>query len=349
MGSVPQQVRRQSERANDLLNSLSAEADNPDTPVPVPQDPPEGDQTVETQDTAVPQDQPPASESTEQTPTPTPEATPEVTPPATPTGEARSNDQDDQRYRTLQGIFATEQQRWSAERQQLQERISALEKRPAEPAPAPAPAPAITDQDVETYGPELIDLIGRRAREMAAEIVSERLSELQPALDQTRDQVTNVATQVHRTNEERFLDALTEAVPDWREVNADQRWLQWLGEKDPLSGIQRQAYLDNASQTFDHARAARMFQAFKQLTGTDPDGVTAPAAAPPKPAISPTPRTVGTATAPAPREPDMTVSSAEISAHYRRGTTDSNYRSSPEYAAMEKRIAAAMASNKITN
>lgn len=348
MGTVPEQVRRSAERAAEIQKSLIApaalESENPAEP-PVTPDP----------GTAAPPETPASLEQPASTDTPAEPSTPaEPAAPATPPAPAPSpDDKAEQRYRTLQGILASEQRRWEQERKSYEERLSALEAAPR-PAPAAPPAakPLVTDQDIETYGPELVDLIGRKAREQAAEIVAEArakwLEELKPQLENTQAQVSTVAAQVNKSAGERFMDALAKEVPDWQEVNADGRWLQWLGEVDPLSGVPRQAYLTNAQENLDVVRAARLFKAFKQTIGA-PAAPTTPASPPAgKPQVSPSPRTVGNATAPTHREPDTSVSTAEINAHYRRSASDRTYRETPEYAQEEKRIAQAMASGKIT-
>ena len=324
MSNVPEQVRRASERATELLNQVNGPAGEP----PAPAEPAPEVQPVE----------PPANE-----PAPAPaEPTPAPAPTPAETDWAH-------KYKTLQGVFTAEQGRWNAEKKVLETRLAALEQA-AKPTQAPAPAPQtaklVTDKDVETYGPELMDVIKRQATEMAQEIVAQKMAELKPQLDQTREQVSNVSAQVYKTHEERFYGELSKDVPDWEQVNTDQRWLDWLAQVDELSGVPRQAYLDNASQQLDHKRVAKLFKTFKDAAGLNPPAEPA-APAPAKPAISPSPRTVGTASAPTPREPQNGVSRTEIATHYRRGSTDASYRGSQAHKDMEARIAQAMASGQI--
>lgn len=350
--AIPEQVRRAGERANQLIeqaNGLKPEVPpaeptpvepTPET-VPQPEDPtPKPDQPQE------PSSDTPAAPS-EQPPEPTPEPAPTATPPK----------QDfEHKYKTLQGVFNAESGRWQAEKKAMEAENKALRdqltQRPAEPTPAPTPPkPVVSEQDIETYGPELIDLIGRKASEMAEQIVAAKVAALQPELEKLNANVTDVATQGRKTAQEQFLDALAREVPDWQTTNADERWLEWLNQVDPLSGVPRQKYLDHAAQQLDVAHTVRLFKAFKDSVGegTSPTpAADTPAPAQTKPPVSPTPRTVGNATAPNPKQPDTTVSRAEIDAHYRRGSTDPRYRTSPEHEAMEKRISVAMASGAIT-
>ncbi|OWT55265.1 hypothetical protein CEY11_21380 [Candidimonas nitroreducens] len=241
-----------------------------------------------------------------------------------------------------------------AELKVYKDRATALEQAAAQPAappaPAPTPAPLVTDKDVETYGPELMDVIGRKAQEIADGIVAKRLEELKPTLEQTNERIGKAEAQVYQTAQDRFFGELAKAVPDYKQVNGDPKWLAWLQEVDPLSGVQRQAYLDTAAGSLDHARVATLFTAFKKAAGVEaPPAEPSPASAPTPgtPPLSPSPRAVGVAVAQTPREPDNSVSRSEIDAHYKRSSLDPSYRKSPEHQAMEARIAAAMASGRI--
>jgi hypothetical protein len=83
-----------------------------------------------------------------------------------------------------------------------------------------------------------------------------------------------VVPQVHQlsqsyavSNEQRFWADLQTAVPDWQEINGSQEFQSWLLEVDPLTGIPRQTYLDDAQRTMDARRVANFFTAWKGMTG----------------------------------------------------------------------------------
>lgn len=331
MGQLPEQARQMSERANEYFAQLNTPADNPEATPPA-----EPKESAPAESVVPAATEQPAEQHTEQPANAEP-----------PADTAPKPENWEHKYRTLQGLFNAESRAWQAEKKTFEARIQALDNAAKAPAPQPQPAATkqsrVTDKDLDTYGPELLDVIGRKAAEMADEIVAQRLAELRPALEETRERVTTVAGQVYKNAQDRFYGELTQAVPDWQAVNTDQRWLDWLGETDPLSGVPRQVYLDNASQKLEYERVARLFQTFKDHAGLNKPAAPAPA----KPTLSPSPRTVGSATAPTPREPDTRVSRSEISAHYRRSSTDQSYRTSKDHDAMEQRIATAMATGAI--
>lgn len=333
MADLPRQAAAQAERANQYYAELLGTSKEETPPEQEPQETPPQE---ERQEPAV-----------ETPPTPEP-ATAPAEAPAEPKTESREYWEN--RFNTMQGVHRADLARWQDEKRTLEERIRALEAQGQAPTPPPASATAtvkklITDQDKETYGPELLDVIARAAAEQADQIVAQRLKEIKPEIEKTREQVTQVSQQVYRSNEEKFFGELTKAVPDWQQVNADERWLVWLGEVDQLSGVPRQRYLDNAQQSLDHARVANLFNAFKRDAGLDQPP--AQPKAKPAAALSPTPRTVGNASAPTPREPQTGMSRSEIAAHYRRASTDVAYRHSDEHKAVEQRIATAMATGNI--
>lgn len=333
--SIPEQVRRAAERANELLSNANGEPNPADAPAPAPE--------------------PVIQQPTDQVESnPAPVAAPVASTPSPASAPAPAETDWEHKFKTVQGILVAEQTKWRTERQDLTARITALEAAPKpQPAPASAPAPAskVTDKDLETYGPDLIDVIGRKAAEIADGIVAQRMAEFQPKLDQTVAQVADVQTKVYQSQEERFHGELSKEVPDWQAINQDERWFNWLAEVDPMSRVPRQVYLNHAAGNMDHVHAAQLFKAFKDSIGMGVASTAAPAPAPApapaQPAISPSPRPVGTASAPSIREPQAGVKRSEISAHYGRSARDVAYRNSAEHKAMEARIANAMATNSV--
>lgn len=229
---------------------------------------------------------------------------------------------------------------------ELTAKIATLSAPAPTPTPAPAPQARVTDQDVETYGTEMLDLIGRKAAEMAEQIVNDRMAKLEPQLQQTREQVDSVAQRVYVSAEQEFYGELTKVVADWETINQDPKFLNWLAQEDSFSGVQRQALLEAASAKLDHVRVATFFDKFKTDAGLNRPAP-APAPAPAAPPVSPSPRPVGTASAPAITEPQTGVARSEIAAHYRRSATDPVYRASADAKAFEQRMNQALLANTI--
>jgi hypothetical protein len=68
---------------------------------------------------------------------------------------------------------------------------------------------------------------------------------------------------------DRELDA---AVPDWRQINADERFHQWLLMPDPYSGVIRDRLLKDAVRAANAQRVITFFKGFLAAAGQAPAG-----------------------------------------------------------------------------
>lgn len=236
--ALPKAVKAQLEQAEQIEKALAAK-NAPQEPEP-PVEPPETEPPAEPQQQAAPE--------------------PVVTPPG---------DEPDihERYITLKGKYDAEVPRLveglrERDRQitELSERMKQLEQKSAEP---PKADPLVSDKDVEAFGDDMIDLVRRAAREEFGRLAGPMLAEIRKELTPVREQVSTVVNRQKLTEEDRFYQTLTGLVPDWEQINADQRWLEWLGEIDPLVGDVRQAALDTAFRAMDAKRTAAIFNTWK--------------------------------------------------------------------------------------
>lgn len=247
MSTLPEQVQRQLDAADQIVEGLTT---------PPPDDPP------------APPEEPPAEPPAQDPPPPPPPAT---------------SDETDwkQKYLSLQGVHRSDINRLNGEIDLLKAKVAELTTRPAEPPKPPEPAPAkklVTEQDVEAFGPDLVDMIRRAAREIADEEmgpIKAKLEATEAELAATKGTVETVATTQSRSTKDKFMGELAQLVPDWSTVNADTGFLQWLNEVDAFAGVPRQELLDDAAAKFDAQRVARIFNAYKDTT--------APPAPPPAP------------------------------------------------------------------
>lgn len=174
------------------------------------------------------------------------------------------------RYKTLQGLFNKQSQEVPALRQQvsdltakLQEAIDGLNAAAKAKQENPQPAKTVVEPaDVEAFGQDLVDMVARVTSRAVADLQA-TAANIVGRVEQLEERV-NGATQVATaTAEERFFDRVTALVPDWEELNTDERFLAWLAEADPLSGQPRHNALSHARQTLDANRAAAVFKLFK--------------------------------------------------------------------------------------
>jgi hypothetical protein len=183
----------------------------------------------------------------------------------------------EQRYRTLQGMYNADTGRLRAENQHLSSRVTQLEQLLSTLSTAPSASQSaateaerlVTAKDIEDYG-DSIEVMRRVTREEVS-AANRRIAELEQLLRQVQTNIVPRVEQVaHRqavSTEQSFWNDLTSAVPDWRDINSDQRFHQWLLEVDPLTGFTRQSYLEDAQRNMDARRVAAFFRTWAGMSG----------------------------------------------------------------------------------
>lgn len=249
--ALPEQIRKQSEDVQKLYEEINRPAE----PAAAPKD--AGDAGQVAPPAAAPVDTaaaPPPAPAQEQQPT------------------ADEYAQLEQRYRSLQGTYNAQVPQLRAENKQLSQRVSQMEQllstlSQTPPAAKPgATGSLITDKDVSEYG-DSIDVMRRAAR---AEVQQE-LSEMRQLINQlTNNVVPRVDQVVQRqalNSEQAFWNDLAVKVPNWQQINSDKAFHDWLMDVDPMTGLNRQAYLDDAQNQMDAGRVATIFKAWLENSG----------------------------------------------------------------------------------
>jgi hypothetical protein len=182
--------------------------------------------------------------------------------PATPPVEPRRDDgQWEQKYRTLQGMFARETQSLRDALRESNARIDALQAKQQQPAtPAEPKARLVTEQDSEAFGADLIDMARRVAREEFGEREQAYIAKIE-ALTQ---QVGQVHETQHASSRDQFFGALAARFPNWEAVQASEPCQKWLGSKVPGANFLWNDVLVDAAEKLDAARAIEVFTAYAQ-------------------------------------------------------------------------------------
>ena len=199
-------------------------------------------------------------------PQPTQTAAP-APPPTAPAPEAEL----EHKLRSAEGRLA----RAERERSALAARLAALEaQRPAQPQPQPVRedpitvSKLVTPEEEEEYGSGFLDVVARKARE---EIAAE-MFKVQRRLNDIDKSVGSVATATAQTARQKMQGELDAALPQWRDINYDDRFVSWLALPDPFSGsirhdLLKAAYAGNMTQ-----RVLNFFKAFvaEEAAGSPP-------------------------------------------------------------------------------
>lgn len=256
--ALPEQIRKQSEAVQQLYADMNSDPDAPKG---------EGDdQYVQTDVKPADEQQPNA-----------------VAPPVVEQkagGERVEDETLTQKYKTLQGMFNAEVPRLQGQTREQAQRIQQLEQLLAsvaaqqqqKPAESQAPAALISAAEAEEYGSSL-DVMRRVSREELAPLM-QKFASIEGLLRQLQQSQATVVPQLQQvqqrqavTAEQQFWADLTGAVSTWREVNDDPEFQAWLLQADPLTGITRQTYLEDAQRALDARRVANFFSTWLEKAG----------------------------------------------------------------------------------
>ena len=191
---------------------------------------------------------------------------------ATSTPE-ENNDTYAQRWRSLQGVYNAQKRQLDETQQRLsnmEQLVAQMQAAPAAGAPAQAKRPQhVTEKDVTEYGADMVEFARRVSREEVAPL-AQAMQQLMQRIDQLQGVVPTVrqiADTQAKTAHEKFYDALTSRVADWKSVNDNPRFHEWLMSADPLSGLQRQTLLTDAHSNLDVTRTVSIFDTWKREAG----------------------------------------------------------------------------------
>lgn len=124
----------------------------------------------------------------------------------------------------------------------------------------------LTREDEMNFGHEIIDLIQRGSRQAMA-----------PILDRLEERDERLREGLQRAAKTAIDHALDTAVPNWREINQDPRWFDWLNSPEPYSGYRRQDLLNDATAKGDAGRVIVIFKGFIAAAGGQPAPSSRPA------------------------------------------------------------------------
>ena len=240
--ALPRQVEAQLKELEEIEKQLAAQQNpqaTPEDPAPQPAEPAEPTQKTE-----------PVA--------PQPEVKPEK-----PVEPEVPEETWQQKYKTLKGMYDAEVPRLHSDIRELKSQMDKFQKAAEAPKqeskPAAQPTKLVTDADVQAFGEDLIEVQRKVAREVAAEFRGE-LDAMKAENDKLREQLNTTGNQV---SEASFEQRLYRLVPDFQAVNADERWIGWLNEVDPLLRAPRKSVAQEAFNAGDAEAVAHYIGMFK--------------------------------------------------------------------------------------
>lgn len=175
----------------------------------------------------------------------------------------------------------------------------------------------VTEEEIADYGEDFLKVVGKRARE-----------EMAPVINAYKDEIAKLQKQlqgfdgfVKQDTQSKLLTKLDEKLPNWRELNTNQEFLDWLGLPDPYSGAIRHDMLKAAYAQGDSHRVMAFFNGFLAE-----EAAVAPAKGEPDPSVTKVPkvpleslaapgRAKTAAASPAPAEKPI-ITRAQVAAFY---------------------------------
>ena len=271
---------------------------------------------------------PPAAEAVPPVVTPpVAEVVPPVVPPVTPPTPVPpvTTDQTpnyEHMYNSLKGRYDKQElelRNMSTRMDEMSRLMATMTVVPDTPAPSKrSKEKLVTEKDATEYGAEFIDV----ARRIARDVINEELDPIDQRLDQFGRQVQTVSQVTTLSAQDKMLQQMDAAVPNWRLQNNDENFKAWLALPDAYSGAIRQTML---TQAYNRNEASRVIAFFKGFL--DAEAATAPQAT--EPAVTPEgnkttladlaapgrARTAAPATPPGPAEKPI-ISRSEITKFY---------------------------------
>lgn len=265
--ALPEQIRKQTEAVQDLYKQLNPETENDKQNAEAAKD--------EQVDNSIKEEAQDAQGTTADTETKNAKSS--------DGNEHSSSDNQDnfaQKYKTLQGMYNAEVPKLHATNRELQARLAQMENLlstlSTQPTVAPQTiqaTPLISDKDREEYG-ESLDVMRKVSKEELTPVTS-RIMALENAINHISSslntnilpQVSRVAQQQALSQEDKFWGDLASRVPQWQNVNNDPEFQSWLLEIDPMTGNNRQTYLEQAQANLDANRVAAFFNTWIGETG----------------------------------------------------------------------------------
>lgn len=130
-----------------------------------------------------------------------------------------------------------------------------------------------TKEDEDTFGADGMDVVKKAAKaavEKATKPLNEKLQK------QEKEHIESLKRQSKAAKEAeyaKFLDALEGMVPDYKELNFDPGFAEWMNLPDTYSGLTRAPLFQKAEAAGDVARVAEFFVEYKASLKPQPEAI----------------------------------------------------------------------------
>ena len=157
-------------------------------------------------------------------------------------------------------------------------------QRPASNSTAqPQPLKLVKDEETREYGADLLDVVRRAAQEAVLPELDRRIEQrVQPVVQRVEtvaNQASSTAQRIVKQDQAAVHDMLTDQVPNWKQLDSDDGFLNWLDQKDPFSARIRGEMLNEAYRANDAPRVVSFFKSYlNEHAAVTPPALSDPAA-----------------------------------------------------------------------
>lgn len=183
--------------------------------------------------------------------------------PVTPTGNDKPVDWE-HRYRSMEGRYDQASGTIQMMAQQLADlnllvnTMNAAKTTPAPAATAAQAASLLSAQEIQDYGADFLDVVGKKAQE----VIGKDIADIKSVIGNLAQKVNGVAATTEKSAFDDMLEFLDKSVDRWRQINVMDQFLSWLRLQDPYSGGIRHELLKAAWARHDGKRVAAFFNGF---------------------------------------------------------------------------------------
>lgn len=125
----------------------------------------------------------------------------------------------------------------------------------------------IKPEELENYGVDFFDVVGRKAAEIAEEIYLPQLQELQSKVKELDGSVTTIGPDLQKAKYSRFQSYLDGELVGWRDIDVSPQFAAWLDENHPLAAVPRRSFFQDAYDKEDFSRALSIYKGYLSEQG----------------------------------------------------------------------------------
>jgi len=169
------------------------------------------------------------------------------------------------KYKSLHGRFLQSQGQNRSMADQIRDLQGVIATMQATAAAAPVPQVSdfkfesqLTPEEINDYGADLLTVVGKKAREEFAPIAKA----YEAKIAQLESRLEGFSGFVQQDSHQKLVSTLDARLPNWREINTNQQYLDWLSLPDPYSGAIRHDMLKAAYAQGNAPRVLAFFNGF---------------------------------------------------------------------------------------